>query len=242
MAKGQTVTSKLVAAVLLAWSVSPSGDNWRLLVCWSTNWIEPLNELFSIATKRWRWKHFTSQRHLLATIENNWLSILTFSRNWWSIGCVICGYMLLPLLLPQTFEVDFVIDPFNPACRLRITIDQNQSVHHGRTPPSQSNQYIGTQTWSETNTVGYPKIMHDIFNLKEKHSFFLKYSVISRVKIKSACFFEKNATFHLRKKVSLKKNPGAEIQRAISIIRSFLLERSFHSFKIILLRTWYGLT
>ena len=63
-----------------------------------------------------------------------------------------------------------VVDPFQPSGALRAAVDQDETVHHGRPPVSQTNQNIGPETNTEPDAVTDAEIMDHILDLQNsKH-------------------------------------------------------------------------
>ena len=61
-----------------------------------------------------------------------------------------------------------VVDPLQPSGALRAAVDQDETVHHGRPPVSQTNQNIGPETNTEPDAVTDAEIVDHILDLKNK--------------------------------------------------------------------------
>ena len=75
-----------------------------------------------------------------------------------------------PLLLFESFQVDFVVDPLNPSSILGVAINEDEAINHRWSSASQPDENVGTHTHSETDAVGNTIVMHDILNLEERNT------------------------------------------------------------------------
>ena len=69
----------------------------------------------------------------------------------------------------------FVVHPLNPACRLRVAVDENEAVDHGRPSMGEADEDVGAETHRDADEVGDAVVVADVFNLSkivESESYF----------------------------------------------------------------------
>jgi len=58
-----------------------------------------------------------------------------------------------------------VVHPLNPACRLRVAVDEDEAIDHARPSVGEVDVDVGAKTHCEAGEVGDTVVVADIFNL-----------------------------------------------------------------------------